>query len=345
MNRYSAIATKLKAMHAGALTPADYEQLLGKTTVGDVCAYLKHNTAYADVLREVNEYSIHRSELEICLQKSMKNDFFRLYKFVDFNQRKMMQFIFMEEEIAFLKRAIRYVCSEKSEENLRLPYQGDIFFVKHSKIDVDMILRSHTLGDVVEACKASEYYPVLNRAIRVDPDPAAVVMILDRYYFNKLWRSKKRYIGKTQEEAFSDYVGMDIDALNILWIYRCKKYFKLSPEIIYTHIIPIYRRLSQKDIAEIVEAPDTSACRAAIENTCYRGLLDNLKDNSFLDENYNIMRYNAAKQAFRRQLMSITGIFAYFDLKQKELLNIKTIIEGVRYHVDPLVIRDHIYIG
>lgn len=213
------------------------------------------------------------------------------------------------------------------------------------KLTSDMILRASTLSDVVEACKKSEYYAVLNRAVNVDPDPTAVVMILDRYYFNKLWRGKKRFIEKSQIEIFSDYIGMDIDALNILWIYRCKKYFKTPPEFIYTYIIPIYRKLTQSDIAGMVDAPDVNACEEAIRKTRYMFLLDNLAENAFPDENYNMMRYNAAKQAFRRHLMSVTGIFAYFDLKQKELLNIKTIIEGVRYQVDPQVIRNHIYVG
>ena len=345
MSGYNAIAAKLRAMHAGVLTPEDYGQLLTKTTVGDVCAYLKQNTAYGNVLRDVNEYNIHRFELEVCLQKSLKNDFFRLYEFVDLDKRRMMQLIFMQEEIEFLKRAIRYACSEQSEENLRLPYQGDPFFLRHSQIDMDMILRARALQDVVEACKKSEYYPVLNRAVHVDSDPTAVVMFLDRYYFDTLWRKKNRFVEKADIESFSDYVGMDIDALNILWIYRCKKYFNTPPEFIYTYIIPIYRKLSPADVSSMVEAPDVQACEQAIRNTRYGFLLDKLTENTFLDENYNMMRYKAAKLAYKRHLMSITGIFAYFDLKQKELLNIKTIIEGVRYSVDPQVIREHIYIG
>ena len=41
---YSAIAAKLKAMYSKFLTRDDYEQLLERKSVNDICSYLKSTT-------------------------------------------------------------------------------------------------------------------------------------------------------------------------------------------------------------------------------------------------------------------------------------------------------------
>ena len=60
---YSAVAAKLKAMYARFLDQKDYEELLSKRSVGDVCAYLKSMSGYSDVLSDVDEREIHRGVL------------------------------------------------------------------------------------------------------------------------------------------------------------------------------------------------------------------------------------------------------------------------------------------
>ena len=49
---YSAVAAKLKAMHSRFLTKHDYEELLSKKSVSDICFYLKSTPGYSDVLSE-----------------------------------------------------------------------------------------------------------------------------------------------------------------------------------------------------------------------------------------------------------------------------------------------------
>ena len=43
---YSAIAAKLKAMYSKFLTRDDYEQLLERKSVNDICSYLKSTPGY-----------------------------------------------------------------------------------------------------------------------------------------------------------------------------------------------------------------------------------------------------------------------------------------------------------
>lgn len=65
---YSAIAAKLKAMYSKFLTRDDYEQLLERKSVNDICSYLKSTPGYGEVLEQVNERDIHRGQMEILLE-------------------------------------------------------------------------------------------------------------------------------------------------------------------------------------------------------------------------------------------------------------------------------------
>ena len=67
---YSAIAAKLKAMYSKFLTRDDYEQLLERKSVNDICSYLKSTPGYGEVLEQVNERDIHRGQMEILLERT-----------------------------------------------------------------------------------------------------------------------------------------------------------------------------------------------------------------------------------------------------------------------------------
>lgn len=66
----NAILSKARAMYGKRLTAADYQALLTCQSVGEVAAYLKQRTVYAQVLSGVNELTIHRGQLESLLKKS-----------------------------------------------------------------------------------------------------------------------------------------------------------------------------------------------------------------------------------------------------------------------------------
>ena len=55
-----AIIAKAKAMHGASLKEADYLELVRKHSVAEVVSYLKNETNYRDILKDVRENNIHR---------------------------------------------------------------------------------------------------------------------------------------------------------------------------------------------------------------------------------------------------------------------------------------------
>ena len=67
----NAILAKSRAMFGRSLTNQNYEEMLACRTVGDVAAYLKARTSYADVLEGAAAAGIHRGRLEELLRRRL----------------------------------------------------------------------------------------------------------------------------------------------------------------------------------------------------------------------------------------------------------------------------------
>ena len=130
---YSAIAAKLKAMYSKFLTRDDYEQLLERKSVNDICSYLKSTPGYGEVLEQVNERDIHRGQMEILLEQEMVDEYVRLYNFMDNSKRTVMEFWFMRREIAFLKREIRYIYTHEERSNDEVTKANLTLSLKHTR--------------------------------------------------------------------------------------------------------------------------------------------------------------------------------------------------------------------
>jgi V/A-type H+/Na+-transporting ATPase subunit C len=66
-----ALTAKVHAMYGRRLTPQNYRELVRKQSVSEVAAYLKQQTAYSPLLRDINENFIHRGQLENILRRDL----------------------------------------------------------------------------------------------------------------------------------------------------------------------------------------------------------------------------------------------------------------------------------
>ena len=65
---YRSVMGCLLYTSGGRLSKEDYDELLRRKSVADITFYLKHQTAYSEVLSDVHEATIHRGQLEnLCL--------------------------------------------------------------------------------------------------------------------------------------------------------------------------------------------------------------------------------------------------------------------------------------
>lgn len=341
-DEYSAVAAKLKAMHARFLTHEDFEELLSKKNVKDICIYLKATDAYGETFADTDVNNIHRGQMEITVRNEMYEEYVRLYNFIDRSGRGILNFWFMRQEIDFLKRMIRHLYTHESvtDDEVELG-RFEAFFNTHTRIKRDLILNATSLSDCIAACAETPYSKTLARAENLEADFFTTGMMLDGFYYDALWRAINRSAAPKQRELFKQLIGSKIDMLNLMWIYRGKKYFSFSNELIFPYLLPVRHRLSADDISALVGAETVDKFLELVSHTHYAVLFENLGER-FVEENYYKLLGKAAKTIFANHTQSLAAVYAYLYLKEMELQRITTIVEGVRYGLNTDAIRKHV---
>lgn len=343
-SEFCALSAKLKAMRAGHLGEKEYNQLLEKRTVGEACSYLK-STSYEPFLSELSENDVHRGQIEDCLERRKRSDYLKLYVFVNLNQRKLIRCFFMRDEIDALKSVLKGCFNHEKVYNRHFNRFKSDFFKKHSDIDIVRLWQSENISAAAEACKNSIFYSVMRHAASTGADYPTVCMMLDRLYFKTLWSAISKYEKKDQRDTLKKYIGQQIDYINIMWIYRCKRFFRTAPELIYTYLIPIYYRLSNDDITAMVESENITECEKLIRLSRYSDILESDGENFMIEHNFKQICCRESKKAYKLNPETITEIFAYFDMSMTEIENLETIIEGIRYQTPPELVKKYIYIN
>lgn len=341
---YSAVAAKLKAMYSKFLTASDYEELLAKKSVNDICGYLKSAPGYSEVLADVNERNIHRGQMELLLAQELMDEYIRLYNFLNHTKRELIEFWFMRHEVEFLKLEMRYIYThEKRSSDEINQSRFDAFFETHTKINREIMRNARSLSDCIEACKDTPYAEPLIRAENLGADFFSMGMVLDSYFYSAAWSSAERHLKGEQKELFRKLMGSEIDMLNLMWIYRGKKYFSFKNEIIFTYLLPVRYRLTEEIIKQLVNADSIERFIDIVNSsTSYGKLFENYDKGRFPEENYRYIYNKLSKSIFVNHSESMVAIYAYLNLKEVELNNITTITEGIRYSLNADSIREHV---
>lgn len=342
---YSAVAAKLKAMHGGMLLREDFNRLAEKESVSEICAYLKGTDAYGEVLHEVEENSAHRREIEALLNYSLLKEYERLYSFMDRDKRTILKFWFIRSEISLLTAGLRHVFTHEKLSPRALDTSGWEFFDTHSRIDITAIAAAKSLSEVQKACENTPYYDILKRADEAQSDFFSIAMSLDGYYYKTLWHTAEKMLDKSELAVFRELCGSIIDMLNIMWIYRGKKYFKLNSELIYTYLLPVRFRLTSEQLSAMVNADDAEKVAALTVGTRYETLFAYREQGYFIEELYQKEVNDISRRIFRDYPKTMAAVFAYLRLKEGEIHAVTMIIEGVRYRYDPAAIKRHIDIS
>ncbi len=342
--QYCAVSAKLKAMRRGSLTKRDFETMVKKPNVTEVFNYLKTETVYADVLGGETGTEIHRGRLEALLSEEALKKFLRVYKFLTLEQQKFAKLWFRRNETAYLCNCIRYIFNGEQHRELNIPEQVKDFLRADWGCDVSAGQNAPAVAEVREACKNSDYYDMLTRANSANADCFSLCMTIDSFYYTTLWHAKDKYLSTDEAKLIASLFGARIDLLNIIWIYRGKKYFDFKSDMIYTYLIPVRGSLKPENIKAMVDAETIDMMIAAARETKYAPLFEDYEDSGwYIEERYRRMCKQIASRMLSEHPDSMAAIISYFYLCEAEIDDITSTIEGVRYSLPEATIMQHIF--
>lgn len=336
LSTYSAISTKIRSMKSKLLTEKDYSALANLKTIPEVIDYLKQKPAYADILSMTDEASLHRGSLERLLFYTSYRDFAKLYCFSSIRLRRYLDMHFLYYESSLIKNNLRYIFDHRNID-ADLSFFTD-FFQEHSKINLQKLNTAKTISDLLESLRNTGYYPALIHLYDLsDATLFDYEMAVDLYVFSRQWKQKnKSFHGKDLEILTKSY-GYKFDLLNLLWIYRSKKYYKLSTGEIYNLIIPIHYRLKKQTIKSLIEASSMDEWNIIMQKNYYGRkypqLLSSPEDYT-LEQIYYQQLGDFHLYQFRINPFSIASLNSYLYLKNLEYEKLTTMLECIRYGLD-----------
>lgn len=331
--RYLAVNTKMLSMCGRLLDSDDYKKIIGLGTPGEIAEYLKNNTYYKEAFKDFDASSLHRVIIERILKKSLIDYIDRIIHYFNGNYRSFFECLYMKYEIIDLKQVARLIHIEKDYDHLR---DNLVFAGKYRYLDIDSIIKSKNMEELIEALKGTIYYQYIVHLLdgNEEENLFRFEMALDRAFFTIL-ENNVRKLDKADQKAFAELLGSQIDMLNIQWIYRGKKYYSLSPEEIFNYTISRGFRFNYVKIKELCYEKDSNELRQKLKDSHYSFMLkENESEDIFMERRMNRYMYFKYRHAKQRFSLDISLILAYMGLIEGEIHDIISMIENVRYHMD-----------
>jgi V/A-type H+-transporting ATPase subunit C len=327
---YSGIVTKIRAMRGKLLKEEDYQTIASMRPVSEVFSYLRENTSYGRLLDRMDDSLYHRGNIEKVLIQSLYDDYTGLYRFSNQKQREFLRLYKKRYEVDLINHCLRMVFHHYGV-TFDLDYKKP-FFNQYSNLDIDRLITSSTLNDLVENLSGTEYYVPLLRIQKAGAEQFFDYdLALNLYYFSTIWKDGKKMLAKGDLKLFQKNLGTEIDCLNLQWIYRVKKYYHMSEADLFSMLVPIRYHLSMQDCKALVGATSVEDFFHILNDQTFYGKKYSFDEEHGIEEVTKKWTAHLYETAYRNHPYSVASIYNYLYLKEQEIHTITTAIECIRY--------------
>ncbi len=329
----NAIIAKAKSLYGNFLKEDDYDRLTKLHSLPDLVSYLKKQKNYETILKDVQETSIHRGQLEALIRKNAFDRVLKLMKLVYSKDAEFYQLNIVKQENEIILSALRSLIAKENDETRgKLP----LFFNVHTDVDLEKIIKSTSFDDLMAAVEKSDFEKILKPFYTKNPDMIRYLDIeheLEVYYYKEAFRRiNQHYSGKLKKDLESIYETR-IELGNIIKVYRLKKFYKADPITIKNVLIQEYSRISERKMDEIIQLSDPDTILKYLSTSEYQRFTND-KDYVYVEYYAGKIKYDLAKKMMYFSTEVPKVYVAFVILSEIEIENIINIIEGVRYKVD-----------
>ena len=337
-NTSFAVLTKARAKFGKRLTEKDYTALLSCQNVTEVLSYLKSNTHYSSALNDINERDVHRGRLESLLRQNLFYEFDSLCRYNSSMSSGFTQYVIETIEV---QQIVRFLILLHSNSTEKFIYQFPAYFSKHTEFDINKLANTRSYEEFLSVLSSSPFYNILKK---YSPDEKGRLHIADiendltEYVFSNLMNTvNTQTSGQEQKELRS--LLCSINDYNIfIRILRLKKYYNLSPDEIKSNLLLGICDISPKIINQMCEAENSNEIFSAIKKT-HTGRLLNKIGYVYDSDITPRVKYRLARKNMRFSNQPSVVMISYVFISEIELMNVITLIEGIRYKLDTKTIE------
>ncbi len=337
-NTSFAVLTKARAKFGKSLTEKDYNALLSCQNVTEVLSYLKSNTHYSSALNDINERDVHRGRLESLLRQNLFYEFDSLCRYNSSMSSGFTQYVIETIEV---QQIVRFLILLHSNSTEKFIYQFPAYFSKHTEFDINKLANTKSYEEFLNVLSSSPFYNILKK---YSPDEKGRLHIADiendltEYVFSNLMNTvNTQTSGQEQRELRS--LLCSINDYNIFTrILRLKKYYNLSPDEIKDNLLLGICDISPKTINKMCEAENSNEIFSIMKKT-HTGRLISKIGYVYDSDITPRVKYRLARKNMRFSNQPSVVMISYVFFSEIELMNVITLIEGIRYKLDTKTIE------
>lgn len=250
----------------------------------------------------------------------------RLLKREDFE--RVAEFQTVAETIGFLREQESYGKIYGGHEEIQ--HRGQVEELIHHSILEDY-RKLYRFGNCEQKQAMELYYGQLQYE---DSIPR-----IEEGYFEKVWEKIGGFPGKKMKSVLREIFGTQIDWLNLMWMYRSKKFFHEDPEEIRKILIPVRYKIRRAEWDRLLQAEEIGEFLEIMDRTAYfrgREALASMRD----EVSYRQVMQRMYGRVCRKYPASIAPVFYYFYQKEQEIEHLTMALEGIRYQVPSRDIRE-----
>jgi len=328
----SAVTAKVKTRFGKSLNAGDYKKLLSCHSIAQVVSQLKSTYKYKEILKSINETSVHRRQLEQVLRQNLFEEFAVICRYEIGVTAHFSRFIVRDFEIQQIIHFLTLLVAGNHEDYiLSLPS----YFEKHTDIDLAELAKAQNYEEFLSALSKTPYQKLLRDFKPNEREILDLTKIEDILYifiYQEMYDIIEEHAGKQEKAELTNIFDNIIDYNNLIRIIRLKKYYKMDKHEIKKFILP-FGTLKESQINILCDSNSADDVVNIMKTFPQGKLIISLEythiGEIYLRARYNICRHNLAIST----TPSVTAISYYF-IMQTELLNIIKIVEGARYNFD-----------
>ncbi|MCI8360162.1 MAG: V-type ATPase subunit [Clostridiales bacterium] len=329
----NSILTKARAKYGRRLTPKNYRDLTALGSVGDVAAYLKTHTHFAEGLAGIQESALHRGNLEKLLRQSNLKDIDQLCQFERSVGDHLFEYIVMRGEIDELLRFVRHLTAGHPEAYiLDMSYRFNHF----TRLDLLALPKLKSYGELAAQLRNTRYGKVMKpfEEGKLDYSMGNLESAFDRFLYGETFAMLERSFSGDTKKELTFILSLEIELSNIRRIYRDKRYYDGSAAALAEHILPYHCLLSPRQLEAMLRAADGNEVLSILRSSRY-GKYAARFDPAEIDGFARRVMQDYCERKLHFSTHPAVVMACFFRFADNEVDNVTNIIEGIRYGLPP----------
>lgn len=335
-----AILSKTRAMFGRRLTSEDYAVLSQKRDLAGAASYLVSLEGYRDLLDGTSAASLRRREFEGMLRHRHFKNFESLCRYELSIGEKFSDYILLSTEIELITRTLSRVMSTRTDDGVFM--SASPYLDKRLKLDIPKMATAQSYAELLDAVRASVFYPVLKR---FSGGPAGELTVYENAlyaeYYRRIFNTVDSSLSGTARDTLRDIFTSKIDLENLVRVVRFKEHFTgASPEIIRTSLLPLGNVTGEAAVS-LAECENSGAVIAlAGSMKPFRRKLGELSSCRRIDELPERYILKRCLHEIHFSPYPAVVMISYLYTSEIEISNIIKIVEGIRYGLPPSKITE-----